>query len=543
MKDDIQIVIAGPGSGKTHNMIGEILKILPEVENNPHRICAIITYTNAATEEIKERLEKKINIPKNIFIGTSHSFLIQFIIEPYSYLFSNVPLEKNYIDSVSLPNEFKEWISRKNNEKKHKTSFAKQAAKINWTKNIEIKTLNILGNKGVITYDKVLELSFELIQYDILSNKISKRISHLFVDEYQDMHTYQDFVLQKIIQEKKTKFYCVGDPLQSIFKFMYGQTQIRIKNDFKVKILNDSPIRKMEKVLSSNVVRIKDNHRSSPSITNLISQYTNCIGYKQISKANYDYQIYFVDGLDKNAIIKKFYNISNELEIKQEPNKIKYLHLSQEWKFWDDVKLDLGINMIDKGNHRNSSLMSEIKRYILGVLGMNQKQVLELINENSNTDKLLSFRQFCIKAYKSIKNNDIENASSIIKKKFSESYGYKFPNDRKSIDKNTDVKNTLKELLKAEPKQSYITHNKFYSTIHSSKGLEATAVLVFATKKKQLFDWLNFANVLGENDNTRLGFVAFSRARKLLCISCLEKLTEIELKKLKKIGFEIKKTV
>ena len=50
MKDDIQIVIAGPGSGKTHNMIGEILRILPEIENSPHRICAIITYTNAATE-------------------------------------------------------------------------------------------------------------------------------------------------------------------------------------------------------------------------------------------------------------------------------------------------------------------------------------------------------------------------------------------------------------------------------------------------------------------------------------------------------------
>ena len=106
-----------------------------------------------------------------------------------------------------------------------------------------------------------------------------------------------------------------------------------------------------------------------PYTTLFRSQYTNCIGYKQISKEESDYPIYFIDGLDKNDIIKKFYSISKELEIKQEPNVIKYLHLSQEWKFWDDVKLDFGINMIDKGNHRNSSLMSEIKRYVLGVIG------------------------------------------------------------------------------------------------------------------------------------------------------------------------------
>ena len=123
--------------------------------------------------------------------------MIQFIIEPYSNLFLDIPIEKNYIDSVSLPIEFKNWISQKNDEKKHKNSHAKQAAKVALTKGVESKTLNTFSTKGIITYDKVLELSFDLIQYDILSNRVSNRISHLFVDEYQDMHTYQDFVLDR----------------------------------------------------------------------------------------------------------------------------------------------------------------------------------------------------------------------------------------------------------------------------------------------------------------------------------------------------------
>ncbi len=514
MEDNLQIVIAGPGAGKTHNMIDEILKVLPEVKNNPHRICTIITYTNAATEEIKERLEKKISIPINMFIGTSHSFLIRFIIEPYGHLFRDIDINKNYIDGVS-----------KQKEKKY-----------------EYMKVGIFAKHGIITYDKVLQLSQDLISEQIISKAIGRRISHLFVDEYQDMHTYQHYVIQKILHEEKTKFYGVGDPLQSIFKFSYGQSQIKIKKDFKVEKLDDSPILKLRANYPKNVIEIRNNNRSTPSITKLISRYTELIGYEQKSKTNNDYPICFIEGTDKAEITKKFYEIRNELAVELEPNKIQYLHLAKDWRFWEDIRTELKIAIIDKGNHRNSSLMSEIKRYVLGVLGMNQHQVLELIKENSHDEKLLSFRKFCINAYKSIKNEDISNASSTIKKQFTDTFGYNFQNDWKSIDSNTDLKNTLKELLRAEPKQSHITHDKYYSTIHSSKGLEATSVLVFATNKNQLFDWLNFENVGANNDNTRLGFVAFSRARKLLCISCLENLTDTDFEKIKGIGFKLVKT-
>ncbi|MBC2703729.1 UvrD-helicase domain-containing protein [Desulfobacula sp.] len=513
-KNNLQIVIAGPGAGKTHNMIGEILEVVPEVKNNPHRICAIITYTNAATEEIKERLEKEINIPKNIFIGTSHSFLIQFIIEPYSHLFREIDINKNYIDSIVKQKE----------------------------KKFEFIKVSMFAKHGIITYDKVLQLSQDLIEEKRLCNNVAKRVSHLFVDEYQDMHSYIHYVLQEIIQKGKTKFYSVGDPLQSIFKFSYGQSQIRIKKGFKVEKLDDSPILKLKAKYPTSLIEIKDNNRSTPSITKLISRYTDYIGYQQISKIEDDYPIYFIDGTDKKEISQKFYNIKNELGILLEPKKIQYLHLSQEWKFWDDIRTDLKIAMIDKGKHKNSSLMSEIKRYVLGVLGMTQKQAIELIGKSSQEDKLLSFRTFCINSYRLIKTNGIEDTSLTIKKQFTESFGYKFPNDWKSIDKNTDLKTTLKELRRAELK-SYNSNDKYYSTIHSSKGLEATSVLVCVNKKKQLFDWLNFEKVKEESDTTRLGFVAFSRARKLLCISCLEKLTVKDLEKIRNLEFKIEKTM
>ena len=70
---------------------------------------------------------------------------------------------------------------------------------------------------------------------------------------------------------------------------------------------------------------------------------------------------------------------------------------------------------------------------------------------------------------------------------------------------------------------------KQYTTIHKSKGLEATAVLVICETKNKLAKWLEGdgeARFNDKNDECRLGFVAFSRAREVLCIACLEELPE-----------------
>ena len=97
--DNLKIIIAGPGAGKTYNLKNEAINILPYLDRN--RFCAVITYTNAATEELRQRISSEIQIPPNVFIGTIHGFLIRFIIEPFGHLVRIVPLEKNYIDRKS----------------------------------------------------------------------------------------------------------------------------------------------------------------------------------------------------------------------------------------------------------------------------------------------------------------------------------------------------------------------------------------------------------------------------------------------------------
>lgn len=71
-------------------------------------------------------------------------------------------------------------------------------------------------------------------------------------------------------------------------------------------------------------------------------------------------------------------------------------------------------------------------------------------------------------------------------------------------------------------------------TIHKSKGLEADGVLVIVENRKQFFKWLNMKrdDLKNEKDEEyRLGYVAFSRAKRVLALACLEKIDFTELRK------------
>jgi DNA helicase II / ATP-dependent DNA helicase PcrA len=245
---DIRLVIAGPGGGKTHNMVGEILNSIETL--SPTRHCAVITYTNAATENIKARIENKIAIPQNIFIGTTHSFLIRFIFEPFSHLFGITPVEKHYIESSKRLNTI-------NNQ------FARKAT--------EAKVTEALCLKGIITYDKILEQSFELLKNEAVLNAVSNKLQYVFIDEYQDSRVYQHKIIQKIIEQGRTKLYCIGDPLQSIFRFTYTQSQL--KNEPKPKSFQETPLLELCKEKKDETVFITENFRSSTPIVTLINKF------------------------------------------------------------------------------------------------------------------------------------------------------------------------------------------------------------------------------------------------------------------------------
>jgi DNA helicase II / ATP-dependent DNA helicase PcrA len=70
--------------------------------------------------------------------------------------------------------------------------------------------------------------------------------------------------------------------------------------------------------------------------------------------------------------------------------------------------------------------------------------------------------------------------------------------------------------------------------------LEATSVLVITENKQELNDWLDFEKANSElDDKYRLGYVAFSRAREMLSICCLENIDIQLTDKLKNMNVTI----
>lgn len=490
-----KVVIAGAGGGKTHQMINEIIKIIPALKNNPEKFCAVVTYTNSATEEIKQRISKIIGIPNNLHISTTHSFLTKFIIEPYAHLYGLLPIDKNYIEKIVLPYKAKNF-------------FIEKAVCIK-------KATELSTEKGLIIYDKILENAYTLIKIEQVNNQVSNRLSYIFVDEYQDMRLYQHYIFQTIVLQGKTNFYCIGDPLQSIFNFTYSQSQL--SKEPKPKNFNESPILELSNNKKYKKETITLNNRCSGNIIEFINNYNQNLGYSQeLPKAKLCNKIpvYFICGNDKKNILEKYEQLRVKHNIQQERNKMQSLLISENWNMFEDIN---EITSINNENSSSRTVFNECSRIVLGALGMNRTTFIDIIPFIDKREKNLQYRQFCFSILKDIKNPKISVDRHYITLQFSRVFKVKLTDKSNA---NIDISDGIRK-LKLVPKLA--SKEKYCSSIHTSKGLEATSVLVMAKTNKQLLKWLDFQNVThNTDDDYRLGYVAFSRARELLCITSLE---------------------
>ena len=160
------LVIAGPGAGKTHGMVDEIIKVLPNLEK--HRYMIVITYTNSATQNIKKRLSKRISIPPNLFIGTTHSFLNKFIVIPYSSINNqDIKGEKLFVQ-CGIENVLEKLFKRE-----------KRPDDIRAVSAIRGRVKRALLKDGYITYDQTLALAEECFKNKRIKEITANRIQYL----------------------------------------------------------------------------------------------------------------------------------------------------------------------------------------------------------------------------------------------------------------------------------------------------------------------------------------------------------------------------
>lgn len=133
----------------------------------------------------------------------------------------------------------------------------------------EKKLRQLFKQKNTVDFIEIIEIANEALgKNDAASDlllSLDYKISHLLIDEFQDTSRSHFNFLKKIVDgwtpEAQKTIFCVGDPMQSIYKFREADVSIFIeakKNGF-----NTIPL---------ETIQLRDNYRSSSIIVDEINQ-------------------------------------------------------------------------------------------------------------------------------------------------------------------------------------------------------------------------------------------------------------------------------
>ena len=232
------LLLAGAGSGKTKVLTTSIAYKIKEKNINPRNILAI-TFTNKASNEMKNRIEKELDGDlDNLWVGTFHSIcarILRMNIDRLGYnrnftiydtsdqktLVKEIIKELGYKDEIT-PKEALNIISFCKNKSispeeflKINTFYAKQDEYFEIYKNYEKK--KTLYN--ALDFDDLIGKTLELFSKDIESLRYyQEKFEYIFVDEYQDTNQSQ-YELIKYLSKIHQNVIVVGDADQSIYSF------------------------------------------------------------------------------------------------------------------------------------------------------------------------------------------------------------------------------------------------------------------------------------------------------------------------------------
>lgn len=274
------LVLSGAGTGKTKVLTTRLAYILAQHKANPWN-CLVVTFTNRAAREMKERVQGLIgDVANSVWLGTFHSICVKIL--------------RNHAEVVGLKSNF--TILGEDDQKRlikqiletegiDDKKYPPQAVldKIGRWKDKGL-TIDKIGDdfrENIMTHlyrkyqERLLELNCvdfgDIILYalsilssdkDILA-KYQERFKYIMVDEYQDTNVTQ-YLLIRILSQKHRNLCCVGDDDQSIYSWRGAEIEniLRFGKDFS----------------DAKTIRLERNYRST---ANILAAASNLISHNQ----------------------------------------------------------------------------------------------------------------------------------------------------------------------------------------------------------------------------------------------------------------------
>ena len=260
LKDNNVYISACPGSGKTRVILAKLLAIADDLQETPFSV-GCITYTNAAVEEIEQRLRQYGNerLTRSTEVMTIHSFCLQFILRPYRWLVPEVPHGFKILSPhtqeferivTAVEDEFRRPIGRTTFDDYASIQIDVDGSPIGTGIRSGIVTgqsarryWDFVRAAGFLDFSMILYYSLRILsEHPFIGKGISSKFSWLLVDEYQDTTNVQLEILKKINDASHTKFFLVGDESQSIQGF--AGARIDLANAFveEIAAATDTPL-------------------------------------------------------------------------------------------------------------------------------------------------------------------------------------------------------------------------------------------------------------------------------------------------------------
>lgn len=311
------ILFAGAGSGKTRTLVTVLQKIKENHKKNlvkNGQKVGIITFTNAACNEIKHRLQYDTTFN----VSTIHSFAWE-LIKPFSEDIKEFIAEKLKQDIIKLSDKIRKARSESSKENYTRDRDKKKSRldSLESCQSFIYSPTEILVGKGALNHSEVISICAHFLKNKPLAQDVLvSQFPILFVDECQD--TQKDLLISLLeTQKSKKNIFCLGlfgDLTQQIYSNGYSELINNIPEDWEI------PSK-------------KNNYRSPKRIVDLI----NKIGKSY--NPNFIVQDVKKSGI---GIVRLFIlnsNTENKLEKEQLiRNKMSKISLDTDWQNIKNVK-------------------------------------------------------------------------------------------------------------------------------------------------------------------------------------------------------------
>ena len=231
-----QLVVAGPGTGKTRVLVCRAAWLLHEHDLAPSRL-VLVTFTRRAAQQLTDRLTALVGpAAQHVRAGTLHHFCYETL-RAYPAP-ADVPDDFIVVDDAVADAFWQRWYEAHKAwcTRKHLTSYRQVKTHVSRIK-LGIDTVSgrlteglrrydrMLAERGALDFDDLLIHTRDLLRaHPDVRSALADDTAALLVDEFQDTDPVQYDVLRRL-GNAGSHLYCVADDDQSVYRFRGARPQ------------------------------------------------------------------------------------------------------------------------------------------------------------------------------------------------------------------------------------------------------------------------------------------------------------------------------